>query len=172
MATCGEHALARSTGRRSDGPSCVPATGITASAAGALLPELPQDATIAACARAAAVISATLTAAPDAGYDDQTYPCTWYAFDWGGTRFYILDGAWAIDGCLPGRRQRIQTVRSQAARSVEPSSPGSPTTSPVTPRRHRFAFWHYPLYADSSSQGSDWFLDGPENLKACSRPME
>jgi hypothetical protein len=97
----------------------------------------------------------------------QTYPSAWYAFNWGSARFYVLDGAWAdsqgayqgdflahwngpVSGCGPCGAE-LQWLQSDLAANA-----GTPI---------KFAFSHYPLYADNSGQGSDSYLDGPSALE-------
>ena len=127
----------------------------------------PQDATIAACAQSGCRYQRdTYCCTGTLGTTTKTYPSSWYAFDWGGTRFYILDGAWSDStGAYLGDRQAHFNgpVAGCAICGAELTWLTNDLAS--HPAAHRFAFWHYPLYADSSSQGSDWFLDGPDNLE-------
>src|SRR5437773_42029 len=127
----------------------------------------PQDATIAACAQSGCRYQRdTYCCTGTLGTTTKTYPSSWYAFDWGGTRLYILDGAWGDStGAYLGDRQAHFNgpVAGCAICGAELTWLTNDLAS--HPAAHRFAFWHYPLYADSSSQGSDWFLDGPENLE-------
>ncbi len=95
------------------------------------------------------------------------YPSAWYAFDWGSARFYVLDGAWAdsqgayqgdflahwngpVSGCGPCGAE-LSWLKSDLAAHA-----GTPI---------KFAFFHYPLHADSSGEGSDSYLDGPSALE-------
>ncbi len=93
----------------------------------------------------------------------QNYPSSWYAFNWGSARFYVLEAAWAdnqggylahwngpVSGCGPCGAE-LQWLRADLAANA-----GTPV---------KFAFLHYPLHADSSSQGSDTYLDGPSGLE-------
>jgi chitodextrinase len=92
------------------------------------------------------------------GSTAKSYPSFWYAFDAGKTRFYILTAAWADGNVGTG-----SVYANDAAAHWTPSSPeyqwlkndleGHPTGL-------KFAFWHYPLYADSSGQPSDTSLQG------------
>ena len=95
------------------------------------------------------------------------YPSAWYAFDWGSARFYVLDGAWAdsqgayqgdflahwngpVSGCGPCGAE-LQWLKSDLAAHA---------STPI-----KFAFFHYPLYADNGGEGSDTYLDGPSSLE-------
>ena len=97
----------------------------------------------------------------------QNYPSAWYAFDWGSVRYYVLDAAFAdgmggyqgdflahwngpVSGCGPCGAE-LTWLKSDLA---------SHASTPI-----KFAFFHYPLYSDSSSQGTDAYLDGPSGLE-------
>jgi chitodextrinase len=96
----------------------------------------------------------------------KTYPSAWYAFNWGSSRFYVLEAAWAdsqggyqgdflahwngpVSGCGPCGAELAWLQNDLAAHA------GS----------LKFAFLHYPLYSDSSSQVSDTYLSGPGRLE-------
>lgn len=96
----------------------------------------------------------------------KTYPSAWYAFNWGSARFYVLEAAWAdsqggyqgdflahwngpVAGCGPCGAQ-LEWLQNDLA-----ANPGT----------LKFAFLHYPLYSDSTSQPSDTYLSGPGNLE-------
>ncbi len=97
----------------------------------------------------------------------QNYASSWYAFDSGGARFYVLEAAWAdgtggyqgdfqahwngsVTGCGPCGAELAWLKSDLAAHASTPI---------------KFAFFHYPLHADSSSQGSDTYLDGANGLE-------
>ncbi len=97
----------------------------------------------------------------------KAYPSAWYAFDWGSVRFYVLDGAWAdsqgayqgdflghwngpVSGCGPCGAE-LSWLKSDLAANAN---------VPV-----KFAFFHYPLYSDNSSESSDTYLDGSSSLE-------
>jgi hypothetical protein len=97
----------------------------------------------------------------------KSYASSWYAFDWGGARFYVLEAAWAdsqgayqgdflahwngpVAGCGPCGAEQAWLKADLAAH---------------TGTALKFAFFHYPLHADSSSEGSDTYLDGPGSLE-------
>jgi hypothetical protein len=96
-----------------------------------------------------------------------TYASSWYAFDWGSARFYVLEAAWAdgqggyqgdflahwnggVAGCGPCGAE-LTWLKSDLAAHAGTAL--------------KFAFFHYPLHADSSSQGSDTYLDGAGGLE-------
>ena len=95
-----------------------------------------------------------------------TYASSWYAFNWGSARFYVLEAAWAdsqggyqgdflahwngpVAGCAPCGAE-LSWLKADLA-----SHSGA----------LKFAFFHYPLHSDSSSQRSDTYLTGPSGLE-------
>lgn len=95
------------------------------------------------------------------------YASTWYAFDWGPARIYMLDAAWAdhtgdytgdflghwngsVAGCAPCG-QELQWLKSDLAAHAG-------TTI-------KLAFFHYPLHSDASDHLSDALLDGSDRLE-------
>ena len=91
------------------------------------------------------------------------YGSEWYAFSAGNARFYVLDAAWGDTNAGTG------TVYSDDAAAH--FTPGTPEYTWLVNDLHshrsqlKFAFFHYPLYSDQTSQPSDTSLDGPQNLE-------
>ena len=100
----------------------------------------------------------------------KTYPSAWYAFNWGSARFYVLEAAWAdsqggyqgdflahwngpVAGCAPCGAELAWLQNDLAAH----------------PGTLKFAFFHYPLHSDSSSQPSDTYLSGPSQARGAPR---
>ena len=96
-----------------------------------------------------------------------TYASAWYAFDWGSARFYVLESAWSdsnggyqgdfdahwngpVSGCAACGAE-LQWLQSDLAAHASTAM--------------KFAFFHYPLHSDSSSQPSDTYLDGSSALE-------
>ena len=96
-----------------------------------------------------------------------TYASAWYAFTWGNARFYILEAAWAdpngkyqgdftshwngpVTGCVPCGQEKTWLTNDLAANASVPL---------------KFAFFHYPLYADNNGQPGDSYLQGPSALE-------
>jgi Calcineurin-like phosphoesterase/Fibronectin type III domain len=97
----------------------------------------------------------------------QNYPSAWYAFNWGSARYYVLDASWAdsmgayqgdflahwngqVSGCGPCGAE-LQWLKSDLAANA---------ATPI-----KFAFFHYPLHADSGGESTDTYLDGPGALE-------
>ena len=83
-----------------------------------------------------------------------TYPSSWYAFNWGSARFYVLEAAWAdtqggyqgdflahwngpVSGCAPCGAE-LQWLKADLAAHAGAL---------------KFAFFHYPLHSDSTGWG-------------------
>ena len=82
----------------------------------------------------------------------------WYAVDAGPARFYMLTAAWA-DGNI-GTGSVYQNDRDAHWLPNSAEYQWLKDDLAAHPNALKFAFWHYPLYADSSSQPSDTFLQG------------
>ena len=102
------------------------------------------------------------------------YADTWYAFDWGVARYYVLEGAWSdscggagpgyncdaqahfgsVAGCTPCGKELTWLQQDLAAH----------TSTPL-----KFAFWHYPLYSDNGGQPTDCYLNS-QPAAACPSP--
>ncbi|MCW2594159.1 MAG: metallophosphoesterase, partial [Jatrophihabitans sp.] len=113
-------------------------------------------------------------AASGGRYQNDTYCCVngsasanygseWYAFDAGPARFYVLDSAW---GDTNGG-----TASPYANDAAAHFRPGTPEYDwllhdlQTHPSALKFAFSHYPMYADNPNQSSDTFLQGPQGLE-------
>jgi hypothetical protein len=98
------------------------------------------------------------------GIDTKSYASTWYAFDAGNARFYVLLAAW--DGGNLGVGSQYQNDFDQ---HWGPNSPqfqwlaADLEAHQATPLK--FAIFHYPLYSDQSSQSSDAYLQGSTSLE-------
>ncbi|MEY2580481.1 MAG: acid phosphatase type 7, partial [Ilumatobacteraceae bacterium] len=86
------------------------------------------------------------------------YPSMWYAFDAGSARFYALTTAWSDSNF--GTTSPYQTDRDAHWTPGAAEYEWLKADLAAHPSALKFAFWHYPLYADSSSQPSDTFLQG------------
>jgi hypothetical protein len=97
------------------------------------------------------------------GTTSAEYPSIWYAFDVGIARFYILEAAWTDTN--------LGTSDKYGNDYASHWTPGSAEYQwlqndlAANPRQLKFAFFHFPLYADTTSQTSDTFLQGPDSLE-------
>jgi hypothetical protein len=97
------------------------------------------------------------------GTFSQIQASAWYAFDAGSARFYVLDAAWP--DMNPGTASPYE---NDAATHWTPGTPEYDWLSAdltAHPGVMKFAFWHYPLYADQTTERSDTFLQGSSSLE-------
>jgi chitodextrinase len=92
------------------------------------------------------------------GSTPATYPSMWYAVDAGNTRLYMLTASWA-DGNI-GTGSVYQNDRDAHWLPSSAEYQWLQADLAAHPSALKLAFWHYPLYADSSGQPSDTFLQG------------
>jgi len=98
------------------------------------------------------------------GTDSANYPSAWYAFDYGQARFYVLQAAWANSNTGTGSLYQDDYDYHWAPGSAEyqwlASDLAAHASTPM-----KFAFFHFPLHGDSSSEGTDGYLDGKGKLE-------
>jgi hypothetical protein len=92
------------------------------------------------------------------GSTAKSYPSMWYAFDAGPARFYVLTASWADGNIGTGSVYKNDRDAHWTPNSAEYKWLQSDLAA--HPNALKFAFWHYPLYADSGGQPSDTFLQG------------
>jgi Calcineurin-like phosphoesterase/Purple acid Phosphatase, N-terminal domain len=127
----------------------------------------PEDGTVAACAAAGCRYQVdTYCCVGSLGTTTKSYPSSWFAFDWGASRFYVLEGAWSDStGAYQGDFQAHFNGPVAGCSFCGEELTWLQNDLATHPAAHRFAFWHYPLYSDSTSQPSDTYLDGPGALE-------
>jgi calcineurin-like phosphoesterase family protein len=97
------------------------------------------------------------------GSTAKSYPSAWYAFDAGPARFYVLDATWDDNNLGTGT-----PYANDYAAHWTPSSPEYQWLAAdlaAHPGGTKFAFWHYPLYSDQSTEKPDTFLQGADSLE-------
>ena len=96
--------------------------------------------------------------------DPAHYPSAWYAFDAGRARFYVLQAAWPN-----GNNGTADMYRNDHDVHWTTSSAEMRWLRHDLRTHHRpvaFAFFHFPLYADAATEGSDPWLQGDGKLEA------
>jgi len=97
------------------------------------------------------------------GTSSTTAPSSWYAFDAGNARFYVLEAAWTE-----------ANVGSATDYKVDADYHWSPTSAEYQwldadlkahPNAVKFAFFHYPLYSANATEPSDTYLQGANSLE-------
>lgn len=97
------------------------------------------------------------------GTNAASYPSAWYAFDAGVARFYVLEAAWT-----EGNVGTADAYKNDYDNHWTPSSPEYQWLKhdlETHPGGLKFAFWHYPMYSDNSTEDSSTFLQGPGSLE-------
>lgn len=127
------------------------------------LANFPQDATAAASGGTYAAQTYCCAAGTTL---TNSYASAWYAFTWGNARMYVLEAAWPdgdgayqgdftdhwngpVAGCTPCGQEMSWLQADLAANASVPL---------------KFAFFHYPLYADGG-HSSDAYLNGADALE-------
>lgn len=98
------------------------------------------------------------------GTKSASYPSSWYAFDAGPARFYVLEAAWADSNLGQGSLYKNDHDTHWTASSAEYQWLANDLAT--HPRQLSFAFFHFPLYSDSVEDGGDTYLAGAGNLEA------
>ncbi len=91
-------------------------------------------------------------------------PSTWYAFDAGRARFYILQAAWSDSN----GGENSDPYEVDAAYQWTPGSPQYQWLQQdlaAHPNQIKMVAFHYPLYSDQKHETSDVFLQGPDSLQ-------
>jgi chitodextrinase len=98
------------------------------------------------------------------GTSSLSLPSTWYAFDAGRVRIYVLQAAWSdSNGGVNNAPYEVDAAYQW--------TPGSPqyqwlqSDLAAHPGQIKMAFFHYPLYSDQRHENSDTFLQGPNSLQ-------
>ena len=98
------------------------------------------------------------------GTRSKDYASAWYAFDAGGARFYVLQTAWDAGNVGEATQYKNDYDTHWTPTSAEykwlEADLAAHASTPL-----KFAFFHYPLYSDQSSQTSNAFLQGAGSLE-------
>ncbi len=99
------------------------------------------------------------------GITTKSYASTWYAFDEGNARFYLLDASW--DGANVGTGSQYQDDYDAhwAPGAQQDEYTWLQNDLAAHPSEPKFAIFHYPLHSDQSSQTTDTYLDGSGHLE-------
>ena len=92
------------------------------------------------------------------------YASAWYAFDAGGARFYVLQAAWDAGNLGEGTQYKNDYDTHWTPASPEYKWLAADLAAHASTQL-KFAFFHYPLYSDQSSQTSNAFLQGAGSLE-------
>jgi hypothetical protein len=97
------------------------------------------------------------------GTTSANYPSSWFAFDAGRVRFYVLEAAWSNANV-----GNVSLYQNDYDNHWKPSSAqyqwlANDLATHSTPLK--FAFFHFPLYSDNSAEKSDTWLSGANHLE-------
>jgi fibronectin type 3 domain-containing protein len=98
------------------------------------------------------------------GTTTASYPSTWYAFDAGNIRFYVLKAAWA-DSNLGSAGDAYKVDYDYHWASSRPEYQWLAADLAANAAKPKIAVFHYPLYSDNKAEKSDTFLRGPGSLE-------
>ena len=105
------------------------------------------------------------------GTTSSSYPSVWYAFSAGGARFYVLTAAWSD--------ANLGTGTAYSADHDSHWLPGSPEYKWLSadlaahPGGVKFAFFHYPLRSDNTTEPGDTYLqNSPANPAGADTSLE
>jgi hypothetical protein len=95
------------------------------------------------------------------GTSSAGYPSAWYAFDQGNARFYVLEASWGDTNVGTATSYQNDYDNHWAPNTPQFQWLESDLAKPANAGKLKFAFWHYPLYVDNSTETSDPLLQGP-----------
>jgi hypothetical protein len=93
-----------------------------------------------------------------------TVPSTWYAFDAGSARVYILQDAWS-DSNGGANDSPYQVDADYQWTPTSPQYQWLQQDLAAHPGQVKMAVFHYPLYSDQKHENSDTYLQGPNGLQ-------
>jgi hypothetical protein len=93
----------------------------------------------------------------------KSYPSTWYAFDSGPARFYMLNAAWDESNLGTASEYQVDYDYHWAPSSAQYQWLQADLAA--HPSILKFAFFHYPLYSDNPNEPTDTFLLGANSLE-------
>jgi hypothetical protein len=97
------------------------------------------------------------------GATSQKSPSAWYAFTAGDARFYILTTAWGESNV--GTSSEYGMDYSYRWQQSSPEYQWLQNDLQTHPTDLKFAVFHFPLYSDNATEGTDPFLQGPNSLE-------
>ena len=99
----------------------------------------------------------------ESGSNSAKSPSSWYAFDEGNARFYVLTAQWSDSNVGNSTPYGMDYAYRWQQNSAEYQ--WLKHDLETHPSQLKFAIWHYPLYSDNFTEPSDTFLQGPNSLE-------
>ncbi len=97
------------------------------------------------------------------GATSQKSPSSWYAFDAGTARIYVLTTVWGASNT--GNTTDYGMDASYRWQQNSPEYQWLKNDLQTHPSQLKFALFHYPLYSDNATEPSDTFLQGSNSLE-------
>ena len=97
------------------------------------------------------------------GAASQKSPSSWYAFDAGSTRIYVLTAVWSDSNT--GTSTDYGMDAAYRWQQSSPEYQWLKNDLETHPSVLKMAVFHYPLYSDNATEPSDTFLHGPNSLE-------
>ena len=97
------------------------------------------------------------------GTASKSYPSDWYAFDAGPARFYVLEAAWSNSNLGDATLYKNDADNHWSTSSAQYQWLENDLAT--HPTAMKFAFFHFPLYTDNSTEKSDTWLNGSSHLE-------
>ena len=97
------------------------------------------------------------------GTSSQKSPSSWYAFDVGNTRIYMLTTVWSSSN--PGTSDEYGNDYAYRWQQSSPEYQWLQNDLETHPSLLKFAVFHYPLNSDNATETSDTYLRGPNSLE-------
>lgn len=97
------------------------------------------------------------------GSTKKSYPSAWYAFNVGSARYYVLDATWDDNNLGSGTAYSDEYAAHW--RQSSPEYRWLAADLAAHPGGVKFAFFHYPLYSNQSTEHSDTYLQGTASLE-------
>lgn len=97
------------------------------------------------------------------GTTSKSYPSTWYAFDAGPARFYMLNAAWDEVNIGTASEYKVDYDYHWASGTAQLAWLKADLAA--HPSVVKFAFFHYPLYTDNPNEATDTYLLGSSGLE-------
>jgi hypothetical protein len=101
-----------------------------------------------------------------------SYPSVWYAFNAGGARFYVLEADWNDNNVGTAAGGAYQVDRDYHWAPTSPEYQWLKADLQSHSNSVKLAFFHYPLRADSATEGSDTYLQNDPNNPTSTASLE
>jgi Calcineurin-like phosphoesterase/Purple acid Phosphatase, N-terminal domain len=106
------------------------------------------------------------------GTTSSSYPSVWYAFTAGNARFYVINADWNDNNFGTAAGGAYQVDRDYHWQTSSPEYQWLKADLESHSNSVKLAFFHYPLRADSATEGSDSYLQNDPNTPSSISNLE